>query len=145
MVFGLLSGNNNIIRLPSKKFFQIEILCKILKKLSKKKNLKKIFNRLLLIRYENSDSISSELSKEVEARIIWGGDKTINKFKTFTTKPRCIDLTFADRYSISLINSNMLIKLNNSQLSILAQKFLMTHTQWINLVVHLLILFSDWK
>ena len=41
MVFGLLSGNNNIIRLPSKKFFQIEILCKILKKLSKKKNLKK--------------------------------------------------------------------------------------------------------
>ena len=123
MVFGLLSGNNNIIRLPSKKFFQIEILCKILKKLSKRKNLKKIFNRLLLIRYENSDSISSELSKEVEARIIWGGDKTINKFKTFTTKPRCIDLTFADRYSISLINSNMLIKLNNSQLSILAQKF----------------------
>ena len=123
MVFGLLSGNNNIIRLPSKKFFQIEILCKILKKLSKKKNLKKIFNKLLLIRYENSDSISSELSKEVEARIIWGGDKTINKFKTFTTKPRCIDLTFADRYSISLINSNMLIKLNNSQLSILAQKF----------------------
>ena len=123
MVFGLLSGNNNIIRLPSKKFFQIEILCKILKRLSKRKNLKKIFNRLLLIRYENSDSISSELSKEVEARIIWGGDKTINKFKTFTTKPRCIDLTFADRYSISLINSNMLIKLNNSQLSILAQKF----------------------
>ena len=60
--------------------------------------------------------------KEVEARIICG-DKTINKFKTFTTKPRCIDLTFADRYSISLINSNMLIKLNNSQLSILAQKF----------------------
>ena len=123
MVFGLLSGNNNIIRLPSKKFFQIEILCKILKKLSKKKNLKKIFNKLLLIRYENSDSISSELSKEVEARVIWGGDKTINKFKTFTTKPRCIDLAFADRYSISLINSNMLIKLNNSQLSILAQKF----------------------
>lgn len=123
MVFGLLSGNNNIIRLPSKKFFQIEILLKILKKLSKKKNLKKIFNKLLLIRYENSDSISSELSKEVEARIIWGEDKTIKKFKAFTTKPRCIDLTFADRYSISLINSNMLIKLNNSQLSILAQKF----------------------
>ena len=41
MVFGLLSGNNNIIRLPSKKFFQIEILCKILKKLSKKKKFKK--------------------------------------------------------------------------------------------------------
>ena len=33
-IFGLLSGNNNIIRLPSKNFFQVKILCKILKKLS---------------------------------------------------------------------------------------------------------------
>ena len=36
MVFGLLSGNNNIIRLPSKNFLQVKILCDILKKLSKK-------------------------------------------------------------------------------------------------------------
>ena len=123
MVFGLLSGNNNIIRLPSKKFTQVEILCKILKRLSKKNNLKKNFNKLLLIRYDNSDTISSLLSKDVEARIIWGGDKTINKFKTFITKPRCIDLAFADRYSISLIDSNMLSKLNHNKLTTLAQKF----------------------
>ena len=31
MVFGLLSGNNNIIRLPSKNFLQVKILCNILK------------------------------------------------------------------------------------------------------------------
>jgi len=123
MVFGLLSGNNNIIRLPSKRYFQIEIMCKILKRLSKKKIFNKIFNKLLLIRYENSDSISSELSKEVEARVIWGGDKTVNKFKTFITKPRCIDLTFADRYSISLINLDKVKKLNDNQLSTLAIKF----------------------
>ena len=123
MVFGLLSGNNNIIRLPSKRYFQIEIMCKILKRLSKKKIFNKIFNKLLLIRYENSDSISSELSKEVEARVIWGGDKTVNKFKTFITKPRCIDLTFADRYSISLINLDKVKKLNDNQLSTLAVKF----------------------
>ena len=123
MVFGLLSGNNNIIRLPSRKFIQVEILCKILKRLSKKNNLKKNFNKLLLIRYDNSDTISSLLSKDVEARIIWGGDKTINKFKSFITKPRCIDLAFADRYSISLIDSNMLSRLNHNKLKNLAQKF----------------------
>jgi hypothetical protein len=68
---------------------------------------------LLLIKYDNSDLISSELSKDVEARIIWGGDNTINKFKSFITKPRCIDLAFANRYSISLIDSNKLGKLNS--------------------------------
>ena len=39
MAFGLLSGNNNIVRLPSKNFLQVEALCSILKKISKKKNL----------------------------------------------------------------------------------------------------------
>ena len=123
MVFGLLSGNNNIIRLPSKNFFQVKILCKILKKLSKKKKLKKIFNKLLLIKYENSNTISSEISKNVEARIIWGGDKTINKFKTFKTKPRCLDLTFADRYSVSILDSDKFNKLNDNQMLNLVQKF----------------------
>tara|TARA_B100000787_G_scaffold57196_1_gene41594 strand:+ start:421 stop:1608 length:1188 start_codon:yes stop_codon:yes gene_type:complete len=123
MVFGLLSGNNNIIRLPSKNFHQVEILCNILKKLSKKIIYKKSFNRLLLIKYEHSDLISSELSKDVEARIIWGGDNTINKFKSFITKPRCIDLAFANRYSISLIDSDKLGKLNSNDLAILTKKF----------------------
>lgn len=123
MVFGLLSGNNNIVRLPSKNFFQVKILCNILKKLSKKKKYKKCFKRLLLIKYKNSDLISSELSKDVEARIIWGGDNTINKFKSFSTKPRCIDLSFANRYSISLMDSNKLGKLNSKDLIILVKKF----------------------
>ena len=123
MVFGLLSGNNNIIRLPSKNFVQVEILCNILRKLSKNKNYKKSFNKLLLIKYDNSDPISSELSKDVEARIIWGGDNTINRFRKFITKPRCIDLAFANRYSVSIIDSNKLGKLNSHDLIILAQKF----------------------
>ncbi len=123
MAFGLLSGNNNIVRLPSKNFLQVELLCSILKKISKKKTYKKSFKRFLLIKYENSDLISSELSKNVEARVIWGGDSTINKFKTYKTKPRCIDLAFANRYSISLIDSNNLAKLNSKNLAILAKKF----------------------
>ena len=123
MAFGLLSGNNNIVRLPSKNFLQVELLCSILKKISKKKTYKKSFKRFLLIKYKNSDLISSELSKNVEARVIWGGDSTINKFKTYKTKPRCIDLAFANRYSISLIDSNNLAKLNSKNLAILAKKF----------------------
>lgn len=123
MVFGLLSGNNNIIRLPSKNFPQIKLLCDILIKISKKKKFRKCFKRLLLIKYDNSDLISSQLSKDVEARIIWGGDKTVNKFKSFITKPRCIDLAFANRYSISVIDSNKIERLNSKDLKILAKKF----------------------
>ena len=47
----------------------------------------------------------------------------MNKFKSFKTKPRCIDLSFANRYSISLIDSNKLGKLNSKDLKTLANKF----------------------
>ena len=123
MAFGLLSGNNNIIRLPSKNYTQVQLLCNILKKISKQKIYKISFKKFLLIKYENSDLISSELSKIVEARIIWGGDSTINKFKSFKTKPRCIDIPFANRYSLSLIDSNKLSLLNKKDFIILVKKF----------------------
>ena len=123
MVFGLLSGNSNIIRLPSKKFIQIEILCEILKSLFLKRQFKEISKRLLFIRYEKSDKISSELSAVVDARIIWGGDETINNFKKFYTKPRTVDVTFPNRYSVSIINSKELFNLPKYKISNLAKKF----------------------
>ena len=38
-VFGMLSGNTNLVRLPSRRFIQIDLLCKIIKDLCKKKKI----------------------------------------------------------------------------------------------------------
>ncbi len=123
LAFGLLAGNHNLIRLPTKNFFQVKIICNIFSKLLKKKKFKSILRRITLIKYENSDKISMQLSKLVEARVIWGGDSTIRKFKSFETQPRCIDLAFANRYSVSIINSDKLFKLKNKDIKILANQF----------------------
>ena len=52
-------------------------------------------------------------SNKSDARIIWGGDKTINQFK-FNTSPNCLDITFPDRYSLAILGSDDMIKLNDS-------------------------------
>tara|TARA_B100000787_G_C16175925_1_gene289009 strand:- start:395 stop:1576 length:1182 start_codon:yes stop_codon:yes gene_type:complete len=123
MAFGLLSGNRNIVRLPSRKFFQVTLLCQIMKKILKKKIYKKITNSLCLIRYNREDEISAYISSLADARLIWGGDESIKKFKEYPTKPRCIDLNFSNRYSFSLINSSKLNKLNKSEIKNLAMRF----------------------
>ena len=123
LVFGLLAGNHNLVRLPRKNFPQVKIICEILIKLFKKKKFKSIINRITLIKYENSDEISLQLSKFADARVIWGGDETVKKFKSFETHPRCIDLTFANRFSASLINLEELDKLNNNKIKELTNKF----------------------
>ena len=123
LVFGLLSGNNNIVRLPSKNFIQIKILYKIFYKTLKKKKYLELYKRICLVKYERSDEISSQLSKKADIRLIWGGDETVNQFQKYATSPRCIDLKFANRYSISIIDVNKLAKLSNNNLENIVNRF----------------------
>ena len=123
LVFGLLSGNNNILRLPSKKFIQTYVLCNIINKILKKKKYKIFNKRICLIRYEKSDEISSYFSKKSDIRIIWGGDKTIDQFKKYATSARCIDITFPDRYSISALGSEKLMELSNVEFNRIVERF----------------------
>ena len=55
--------------------------------------------------------------------MIWGGDKTINKLRTFKTNERTIDINFADRYSFCVINQTKLAKLNKHEFNMLIRKF----------------------
>jgi hypothetical protein len=123
LVFGLLSGNNNIVRLPSKNFIQINILCKIFYKILRNKKYLEFHKRICLIKYDRSDEISSELSKKADVRLIWGGDETINQFKKYPTSSRCVDLNFANRYSISIIDINKLSKISDYNLKNIANRF----------------------
>ena len=101
LLAGLLSGNSNVIRLPSKEFEQIEIIINAINTLAEKECYKDVANRIVLIRYDtHDDSITRKLSSMCAVRIIWGGDETIRKIRNYELSPRSFDLTFADRYSI---------------------------------------------
>jgi hypothetical protein len=123
LVFGLITGNSNIVKVPSFKFAQIEIICNIINKLLKKKhkNLKKFIK---VLRYEKENiNFTNFISSECDARLIWGGDKSINEIRKFSVKPRSIDLTFADRYSICIINAGKFLKLNHIKKITLLNQF----------------------
>ena len=51
------------------------------------------------------------------------GNTTIKKIKEFSTKERCIDIAFSDRYSLSVFDTKSLNKLNKRDLVKLANKF----------------------
>ena len=123
LIFGLIAGNNNIVRLPRRNFKQVEILCYLIKKILSKKKFNNLKDRICLLKYEHSDEISNFLSQNVNARLIWGGDDTISKFKTYKTNPRCLDLCFSNRYSIAVINLEQLAKLKNFEMLNLINRF----------------------
>ena len=51
-----------------------------------------------IIKYENDDIITKKISRISDARLIWGGDKTVDKIKSILTQSRCNDIAFPDRY-----------------------------------------------
>ena len=79
---------------------------------------------ITILRYgSENEKLTQEYSLKCDARLIWGGDETINNIKKFTTKPKNIDIPFSDRYSISLINADKILKLTKSDLANLVKNF----------------------
>ena len=122
LIFGLLSGNSNVVKVPSKNFIQIKLVCNLIKKILKKNN-KFLKKKITIIRYKDDDKLTGYFSMLSDARLIWGGDKTINKLRTFKTNERSIDINFADRYSFCVINQTKLAKLNKHEFNMLIRKF----------------------
>ncbi|PHR69815.1 MAG: acyl-CoA reductase [Arcobacter sp.] len=122
-VFGLLSGNANIVRVPSKNFAQIDIICYELKRILEIKKYKLIKKMTTFIKYDRDNDITSYFSSICNARIIWGGDLTINNIRSLPVSARCVDVAFSDRFSFSVINAESLIELDNVGLDRLIEGF----------------------
>ena len=123
LCFGLLNGNSNIIKVPSKKFAQIKIICDSIKEIIKKKKFFSLDKRITIIRYSSDDELTSKISENCDVRLIWGGEKTVKEIRKFTIPERSIDIAFADRYSFCVINANILLQLKSFEFKMLIEKF----------------------
>ena len=125
LIFGIISGNSNIVKVPTNKFIQIDIICAELNKILKKKKYFKIKALITILRYKDNEKnlISEKLSKICDLRIIWGGDKTINSLREFKIQPHASDITFGDRYSLSIINTDKINRINKNDLRVLIKNF----------------------
>lgn len=123
MAFGLLAGCENFIRLPENEFPQTKIFLSIIKRIVSAKKFNAIKKSLCVIKYDKCDKKSSFMSELSDVRLIWGGDKTVEKFKEYKTKIKNVDLYFPNKISGSLIYTKKVKKLNSKELSTLAYKF----------------------
>ena len=102
LVTGLLTGNANIVRIPSKEFPQVTLLNRTLREALK--DYPKWQEEICLARYGHDQEINDMLSQIADTRIIWGGDATINEIRKSPLKARAFDICFADRYSLAVID-----------------------------------------
>ena len=64
---------------------------------------------IIIYEHDNDDKITKYISSISDARVIWGGNLTINKIKSYLTPPHSFDIPFSDRYSFAIINTEHII------------------------------------
>lgn len=122
LVFGLLAGNVNVVRVPTKEFVQIRIISKCLNRIIER-NYKFLEKSICIISYDRDSEWNKALSDVCNARVIWGGDETIQQIVKNPLSPRAIDLHFSDRYSFAVLSSEAVLKASEEEIKSLARNF----------------------
>ena len=111
LVSGLLCGNANVVRIPSKDYPQVQIITDSFKKiLARYDDLRKY---VICVRYDRDKDINDIFSSICNVRILWGGDQTIAELRNSPLPPRSGEITFADRYSLAVIDSDTYMSIDD--------------------------------
>lgn len=111
LVTGLVTGNVNIVRVPSKEFPQVNIIVKAINDALDENPFMKPY--IYLVKYERNQLVNDIFSALCDTRIIWGGDSTIAEIRKSPLPPRSTEVTFADRYSLAIIDSDEYMSLED--------------------------------
>lgn len=115
LAISLLAGNKNVLRVSNRmQSHALDILFSIINQTISTEVAGIFASYITVVAYAHDEDINRYMSQKADARIIWGGDKTVQLFKGFATSPRCRDIAFPDRLSFSIVKSATLLKLDEA-------------------------------
>jgi len=103
-IAAFLAGNASVVRLPSKDFPQVALLCRLFSETLAE--FPALFPYFLFVRYGHEQDVNEHYSRMAQTRVIWGGDATIGEIRRALLAPRANEITFADRHSLAVLNAD---------------------------------------
>ena len=98
-----LAGDASVVRLPSKAFPQVDVLCRIFAQTLV--DFPALLPYFLFVRYGHVLEVNEYYSRMCQTRVVWGGDATIGEIRRAPLAPRANEITFADRHSLAVIDA----------------------------------------
>ena len=116
LAFGILSGNSSVVRLSSKESESTELIINVLNRLLEIPKYSEIKKTILIIKFNRDDEVNSFWMSIADGKVIWGGDETVAKMRTYPCKPRSREIVFPDRFSLCAINAIKIVESNDDDL-----------------------------
>jgi hypothetical protein len=122
-VFGLLAGNNNIVRVSTKNFRQVALLAEKIQELFSQEKYRELGEENAIVSYEHDKEVTDAFSRVADVRIIWGGDQTIEEIRKSPLKVSGKEIVFSDRYSFGILDASYILRLSEPEICQLAKDF----------------------
>lgn len=123
LAIGLLSGNANILRLPSDLSNEGQLAVAEIALILTDPEFKSLNEYICFVNFDRDEKFLRYLSLTSDARIIWGGDQAVNYIKSLPSKPRTVDIAFANRTSMALLNCTAVSGASDDVIAVLARNF----------------------
>ncbi|MBN9601523.1 MAG: acyl-CoA reductase [Afipia felis] len=122
-VMGLLAGNSNIIRLPSRHFSQTRLCVAAIDRLFADPIFEPIARRTRFVQTDRDSAALKGLIAEAAGLVVWGGDATVRQFRALPKSPRCVEVYFPDRVSSLLVDAAGYLTLSEDDAKLSARRF----------------------
>jgi len=117
LAFGVLSGNTCVVRLSSKESDSALIIVDAISNLLGSSKYIQIAGFIYIIKFDRDDQVNKFWMSVADARVIWGGNETVNLMRTYPCKPRSREIVFPDRFSLCVINAIKIIEAEKKDLN----------------------------
>uniref|UniRef100_E1TD38 long-chain-fatty-acyl-CoA reductase n=1 Tax=Burkholderia sp. (strain CCGE1003) TaxID=640512 RepID=E1TD38_BURSG len=122
LAFGLLSGNTCVLRLPSRASATAEVLVEAIAELMNDARHAALADSIVLTRFERDDALNRFWLSVADARLVWGGDKTVEHMRALPNRPRSREVAFSDRYSLCVMEPQAILSLDDEALRALCHQ-----------------------
>ncbi|WP_435230939.1 acyl-CoA reductase [Pseudopelagicola sp. nBUS_20] len=122
-VMGLLAGNSNIVRLPSKSYPQNDLLLKLLTDIFSAKIFLDLSNATKFVQTHRESKKLDGLLLRCDGLNVWGSDETVTNFRKRPKKARCVEVYFPNRASSTVLSAQHYLDMNIEQKNKVAHSF----------------------
>ncbi len=122
-VMGLLAGNSNVVRLPSRPFSQTMLCVRLVDRLLVDPVFKPIGRRTRFVQTDRDSAALNGLIAKAAGLVVWGGDATVQRFRALPKCPRCVEVYFPDRVSSLLVDAAGYLALPEEEARLSARRF----------------------
>jgi hypothetical protein len=116
LAFGLLSGNTCVLRLSSKPAETTGRIVGALTQLLGEQKYLELAQGLLVTRFEHDDDVNRFWLAAADARVVWGGDATVEHMRSLPCRARSREVAFPDRYSFCAMDPRAVLALDHADM-----------------------------